>query len=396
MAYSKNDCVQVTIEDIGVSGEGIGKIDGYTLFVKDTVIGDVVNVKIMKAKKNYGYARLVDIVKPSKDRVEPVCAIARQCGGCQIQAMSYEAQLKYKQKLVSDNLKRIGGLTEGTDYEMCDILGMEEPFRYRNKAQYPVGEDKDGNIVMGFYAGHTHSIIPCPDILFSYFDEGQEVKLNDGKIVLELSAPLEEDIFCAKVKKGGELTSRKSIAIKDVTVPLPVLTETDKQNLKLLRKYHVTGVMLPFVRNADDLITLRKELCADGMDYIRIFAKIESLEGVENLPSLLPFCDEIVIARGDLGNAIPLPKLPAIQKRIAMTCLRAKKPFMVVTQMLASMEQNPVPTRAEVTDIFQAVLDGASSLMLTGETAVGAYPEEAIKILAQTSEEALRFKIAKF
>ena len=236
----------------------------------------------------------------------------------------------------------------------------------------------------------------CPDILFSYFDEGQEVKLNDGKIVLELSAPLEEDIFCAKVKKGGELTSRKSIAIKDVTVPLPVLTETDKQNLKLLRKYHVTGVMLPFVRNADDLITLRKELCADGMDYIRIFAKIESLEGVENLPSLLPFCDEIVIARGDLGNAIPLPKLPAIQKRIAMTCLRAKKPFMVVTQMLASMEQNPVPTRAEVTDIFQAVLDGASSLMLTGETAVGAYPEEAIKILAQTSEEALRFKIAKF
>ena len=163
MAYSKNDCVQVTIEDIGVSGEGIGKIDGYTLFVKDTVIGDVVNVKIMKAKKNYGYARLVDIVKPSKDRVEPACAIARQCGGCQIQAMSYEAQLKYKQKLVSDNLKRIGGLTEGTDYEMCDILGMEEPFRYRNKAQYPVGEDKDGNIVMGFYAGHTHSIIPCPD-----------------------------------------------------------------------------------------------------------------------------------------------------------------------------------------------------------------------------------------
>ena len=396
MAYSKNDCVQVTIEDIGVSGEGIGKIDGYTLFVKDTVIGDVVNVKIMKAKKNYGYARLVDIVKPSKDRVEPACAIARQCGGCQIQAMSYEAQLKYKQKLVSDNLKRIGGLTEGTDYEMCDILGMEETFRYRNKAQYPVGEDKDGNIVMGFYAGHTHSIIPCPDILFSYFDEGQEVKLNDGKIVLELSAPLEEDIFCAKVKKGGELTSRKSIAIKDVTVPLPVLTETDKQNLKLLRKYHVTGVMLPFVRNADDLITLRKELCADGMDYIRIFAKIESLEGVENLPSLLPFCDEIVIARGDLGNAIPLPKLPAIQKRIAMTCLRAKKPFMVVTQMLASMEQNPVPTRAEVTDIFQAVLDGASSLMLTGETAVGAYPEEAIKILAQTSAEALRFKIAKF
>ena len=129
----------VTIEDIGVTGEGIGKIDGYTLFVKDTVIGDVVEVKIMKAKKNYGYARLMNIITPSKDRVTPECNIARQCGGCQLQAMSYAAQLKYKQKLVSDNLQRIGGLTEGVDYEMCDILGMDTPFRYRNKAQYPVG-----------------------------------------------------------------------------------------------------------------------------------------------------------------------------------------------------------------------------------------------------------------
>ena len=163
MSYSKNDCVELTIEDIGVSGEGIGKVDGYTLFVKDTVIGDVVRVKIMKAKKNYGYARLMDIIKPSKDRVETACPIARQCGGCQIQAMNYNAQLKYKQKLVKDNLLRIGGLTEGADYEMCEILGMDTPFRYRNKAQYPVGEDKDGNIVMGFYAGHTHSIIACPD-----------------------------------------------------------------------------------------------------------------------------------------------------------------------------------------------------------------------------------------
>lgn len=163
MSYSKNDCVELTIEDIGVSGEGIGKVDGYTLFVKDTVIGDVVRVKIMKDKKNYGYARLMDIIKPSKDRVEPACPIARQCGGCQIQAMNYNAQLKYKQKLVKDNLLRISGLTEGVDYEMCEILGMDTPFRYRNKAQYPVGEDKDGNIVMGFYAGHTHSIIACPD-----------------------------------------------------------------------------------------------------------------------------------------------------------------------------------------------------------------------------------------
>ena len=253
------------------------------------------------------------------------------------------------------------------------------------------------NIFTRIIAGEEElSIIPCPDILFSYFTEDMILRLNDGKIILKLSAALEEDVFCATVLTGGELTSRKSIAIEGVSIPLPVLTKNDKKNLKLLRKYHVTGVMLPFVQNADDLITLRKELSSDGMDYIRIFAKIESLKGVENLPSLLPFCDEIVIARGDLGNALSLPKLPAIQKKIANICLHAKKPFMVVTQMLASMEENPVPTRAEVTDIFQAVLDGASSLMLTGETAIGNYPEEAIKILAETSEESLRFKAYMF
>lgn len=150
--------------------------------------------------------------------------------------------------------------------------------------------------------------------------------------------------------------------------------------------------MLPFVRNADDLITLRKELMADNMDYIRIFAKIESIEGVEHLPSLLPFCDEIVIARGDLGNAIPLPKLPAVQKRNLHNVPPCKKTFYGRHTDARLHGENPVPTRAEVTDIFQAILDGASSLMLTGETAIGAYPEEAMKILSQTSEEALRFK----
>ena len=176
MEYRKNDIVTLEIVDCGTDGEGIGKADGFTVFVKDAVIGDVVKVKIMKAKKNYGYARLMNIITPSKDRVTPECNIARQCGGCQLQAMSYAAQLKYKQKLVSDNLQRIGGLTEGVDYEMCDILGMDTPFRYRNKAQYPVGEDKDGNIIMGFYAGHTHSIIPCDDCLLG--DENNSVILT--------------------------------------------------------------------------------------------------------------------------------------------------------------------------------------------------------------------------
>lgn len=161
----KNDIVTVEITDLGVGGEGIGKIDGYTLFVKDAVIGDIVEVKIMKAKKNYGYARLMRIVKESAFRVPATCSEAKRCGGCQIQEMAYAKQLEFKNTKVRNNLIRLGGISEELlDEVMEPIGGMEEPFRYRNKAQFPIGKDKDGNIVAGFYAGRTHQIIPVPEM----------------------------------------------------------------------------------------------------------------------------------------------------------------------------------------------------------------------------------------
>lgn len=157
----KNETAVVKIEDIGVNGEGIGKVDGYTLFIKDAVIGDIAEVKVMKAKKNYGYAKLLNILEPSKDRVEAKCPVARQCGGCQIQELSYEKQLEFKEKKVRGNLERIGGFSsEFWDSVMEEICGMENPFHYRNKAQFPFGTDKNGQIVTGFYAGRTHQIIP--------------------------------------------------------------------------------------------------------------------------------------------------------------------------------------------------------------------------------------------
>ena len=160
MEYRKNDIVTLKIEDCGIDGEGIGKADGFTVFVKDAVIGDTVRAKIMKAKKNYGYGRLEEILEPSKDRVQPECQFARQCGGCQLQALSYEKQLEFKTNKVRGHLERIGGFT---DLPMEPILRMEVPFHYRNKAQFPVGKSKDGRIITGFYAGRTHSIIENRD-----------------------------------------------------------------------------------------------------------------------------------------------------------------------------------------------------------------------------------------
>ena len=138
----KNDTAVIEITDIGTDGAGIGKADGYTLFVKDAVIGDIAEVKVMKAKKNYGYARLMKVVEPSKYRAQPRCAFARRCGGCQIQEMSYDRQLAFKEQKVRGNLERIGGFSpEFIDGIMDPAAGMEHPFGYRNKAQFPFGTD---------------------------------------------------------------------------------------------------------------------------------------------------------------------------------------------------------------------------------------------------------------
>ena len=171
---NKNDVVTVEITDIGVGGEGIGRVDGYTLFIKDAIIGDVVEAKVMKAKKNYGYARMMEIIHPSADRVEPKCAFARKCGGCQIQEMSYERQLAFKEQKIRGNLERIGGFS---DLPMEEILGMEHPFHYRNKAQFPVGKSKDGRIITGFYAGRTHAIIEQEDCLLG---------VEENRVILDL------------------------------------------------------------------------------------------------------------------------------------------------------------------------------------------------------------------
>ena len=167
MVPKKNELVTIEITDIGSGGEGIGRADGFTLFVKGAVVGDVIEAKVLKAKKTYGYAKIEKIVRPSEHRVEPVCPVAGRCGGCQLQSMSYPAQLAWKERKVRECLERIGGVEFAQDGEsetdkphFLPILGMEDSLAYRNKAQFPVGRDKNGKIVTGFYAGHSHAIIP--------------------------------------------------------------------------------------------------------------------------------------------------------------------------------------------------------------------------------------------
>ena len=230
--------------------------------------------------------------------------------------------------------------------------------------------------------------IPLDQIITERIIPGSDVLLDDGHI---LGRVTEKNNSTVKLKiiRGGSLSSNKSIAISGLKIDLPSVNETDIKNLSYAKETGITGVMLPFVKKREDLVCLKDTLKKCGTGHLRIYAKIENAEGYANLPSFIDDCDEIIIARGDLGNSMPLWELPRAQKRISAICRKRNKPFMVVTQMLTSMEHSSIPTRAEVSDIYNAVLDGASSVMVTGETAIGDYPVDVIKYLSKTASAAI-------
>lgn len=231
--------------------------------------------------------------------------------------------------------------------------------------------------------------IPLPEIIrntLEDIDPGQEMLLNDGRILLVTEQHPQG--IRLRVVRGGLLESRKSVALPGCDFRTPAMTENDKDQIRRAREYGVTAVMQPFVRSKEDLIEVREALDQAGCEDIRLLAKIENRDGIRRLEELIPHCDEVVIARGDLGNAMDLWELPAAQKHISAVCRGAGRDFMVVTQMLDSMMHRQVPTRAEVSDIFNAVADGASSVMVTGETAAGEYPVLAMRYLCKTVREA--------
>lgn len=237
--------------------------------------------------------------------------------------------------------------------------------------------------------------IPVPSAIFEHYRDGMVLLMDDGRIrlrALSLTGEGEKARIRAKVLTGGRLLSRKSIAVTGMSVTGPALTRQDLANLKNAAAYGVTDVMQPFVRGAGDLSEVREAMAGSGAGNCRLFAKIENRAGIAAVDEILPVADMLVIARGDLGNAVPLWELPYVQKELSEKCLRSAVPFMVVTQMLASMEKAPVPTRAEVSDIFHAVADGASAVMITGESASGRYPVQASEYLAKTALQGLRWR----
>lgn len=227
------------------------------------------------------------------------------------------------------------------------------------------------------------SALSLPEVLEHTLQPDMELLLDDGKLCVRVLANEK-----GQVLRGGWLKPGKSVAVPGLTLELPALTRADQMHLAHAAGYGVTGVMQSFVRSRKDVQQVRGALAGTGL---RLFAKLENQQGLDTLPGWIDLPDVLVIARGDLGNAVPLWQLPVVQKQVSQMAKKANKPFLVVTQLLASMEQSAVPTRAEVNDIFHAVLDGASALMLTGETAAGSYPAQAMEYLCRTAKAAQAF-----
>ena len=216
-------------------------------------------------------------------------------------------------------------------------------------------------------------------------DIGTKILVDDGLIEMEVKSKTDTDIVC-EVLNGGPISSHKGINVPDITLSLPFLSEKDRQDLKFGIEQDVDFVAASFTRCAEDINEMRSELEIGGGRDIRIIAKIENKDGVNNIDDIVRVSDGIMVARGDLGVEIPIAEIPIIQKMLICKTRNSDKPVITATQMLDSMIKNPRPTRAETTDVANAIYDGTSGIMLSGETAAGAYPIEAVKTMAKIAE----------
>lgn len=266
----KNDELNIQIDDIGTEGEGIAHLNGYALFIKDALPGDYIRAKIIKTKKSYGYARMIEIIKPSTDRVEPKCPVARACGGCQIQHLSYKKQLAFKQNKIKNCLTRIGKFPESQINAIMEpVMGMEEPYYYRNKAQFPIGKDKNGNLVAGFYANRTHSIIHMPGCMI-------QAKVNEQilEVILDFMKKYDVEPYNEVAHKGlvRHVLTRVGYVTGELMVCLVIngttLPHADKLIDELVKIEGMKSISININKERTNVILGNKVKTLWGEDYI--------------------------------------------------------------------------------------------------------------------------------
>lgn len=328
--------------------------------------------------------KIICTMGPNTDNRELMKALAEN--GMDIARFNFSHGDYEEQKARLDNLKSV---REELGLPIAALLDTKGP-------EIRTGLLKDGNKVT-LTAGQTYVLTTreivgdetIAHINYNGLNEdvttGNKILIDDGLIELEVQEVNGTDIICTVIN-GGELGQRKGVNVPNVKIKLPALTEKDKEDIRFGIEQDFDFIAASFVRTADAINEI-KEMLAEAGSTIKVIAKIENAEGIENLDAIIEASDGIMVARGDLGVEVPAQELPHLQKMIIRKCNLACKPVITATQMLDSMIRNPRPTRAEVTDVANAVYDGTDVVMLSGETAMGKYPVEALKMMGQICED---------
>ncbi len=279
-------------------------------------------------------------------------------------------------------LKRVRDLTGRPVATVLDTKGPE--IRIKTFKDGPITLEKGDkfNLTVADVDGDKTQVSVTYKNLHKEVAPGNHILVDDGLIDL-LVEKIDGERICCSVENGGPVSNNKSLNIPGVAILLPALTEKDKEDLRFAAENDFDYVAASFVRKAADVLDIRKELDAHGGQSVKIISKIENKEGVDNLDEITKLSDGLMVARGDLGVEIPAADVPVIQKKMITLCVRAGKIVITATQMLDSMMRNPRPTRAEVSDVANAVFDGTSCIMLSGETASGKYPVEAVQTMSE-------------
>lgn len=327
--------------------------------------------------------KIVCTLGPSTDNEEVLRQLMLE--GMAVARMNFSHGSHEEQKVRLDAVKK---LREELDLPVAALLDTKGP-------EIRIGEVEGGKLELKagqvFTLTNEEMVGTSEKVSITYKElyqdvcPGDSILIDDGLIGMEVLRIEESEIVC-QVKNGGFISNRKGVNVPGVELKMPFVSQKDYEDILFAAEQGFDYIAASFTRTAEDILELRKILQTHNGEGIRIIAKIENMQGVENCAAILRVADGIMIARGDMGVEIPLEEVPVIQKKLIRLCISMDKPVITATQMLDSMIKNPRPTRAETSDVSNAIYQGTSAIMLSGETAAGAYPVEAVKTMARIAE----------
>lgn len=340
--------------------------------------------RIMENQFKERKTKIVCTIGPSSDKIEDIRRMHEK--GMNVARLNFSHGTHAYHKKMIDNIKEIN---KDIDVPIGIMLDTKGPELRIGKFKEPTYLKENSEVILTTeeidFSDEKKIFISYKDI-YNLLQKGSLVYIADGTIELKVESIEQNNINC-KVSIGGEVDTRKNINIPGANINLPAISQDDEKDIELGIENGIDFIAQSFVKTAEDVVNLRELLKSKNSDHIHIIAKIESLQALENIDEIIKVSDGIMIARGDLGVQIPIENIPNAQKSIIKKCNIAGKPVITATQMLESMTKNPRPTRAEATDVANAILDGTDAIMLSGETASGKYPLRAIEVMDKISRK---------